>query len=101
MDGFGWPTEEGLVKIRSRAIECYPRERGMIRNAWTILEDEQNNFWFAAYRYGLLLLDQKQQYQDVEGYEELMPPDFPFYTGGIRNSNGNFTFSRNFKNSSV
>lgn len=87
-------TEEGLVKIRSRAIECYPHERGMTRNTWTIIEDDFNQYWFASFRYGIVTLDdKKKRYEGKTGYEQFLPQEAPpFYTGGIKRRNGDLLF---------
>lgn len=87
-------TEEGLVKIRSRAIECYPHERGMTRNTWTIIEDDLNQYWFASFRYGIVTLDDKKKvYERKTGYEYFLPQEAPpFYTGGIKRQNGDLLF---------
>lgn len=86
-------TEEGLVKVESEALEYYPRERGMIRYPWTILEDDRKNTWFASYHYGLRILNEDLQYESPVKYPGFKEFDsIKFYTGGIKRRNGDLLF---------
>jgi ligand-binding sensor domain-containing protein len=51
-DGQLWiGTEEGLYRIQSNGFETYKRE--ILPAIWSILEDSNQNIWFASYNYGL------------------------------------------------
>lgn len=91
-------TEEGLVKVKSEALEYYPRERGMLRYPWTILEDDQKNTWFASYHYGLRVLNENGEYESparYAGFEALN--GVQFYIGGMKRRNGDLLFPTNYR----
>lgn len=91
-------TEEGLVKVESEALEYYPRERGMLRYPWTILEDSRKNTWFASYHYGLRVLNEAMTYESAArypGFEAVK--NLHFYIGGIKRRNGDLLFPTNYR----
>lgn len=55
-DGVMWlGTEEGLVKLTGHGFETYKRE--YLPAIWSIIEDNQQNIWFASYGYGIKKLE--------------------------------------------
>ncbi len=48
-------TEEGLCQVFSGGFETYKRE--FFPMIWSIVEDKQQNIWFASYNFGLMKFD--------------------------------------------
>jgi len=50
-------TEEGLLQVFSGGFETYKRE--YLPVIWSIIEDTEQNMWFASYNFGLIKFDGK------------------------------------------
>lgn len=95
--GICWvSTLSGLVKIKTKAFEIFPTERGVYEKIYSIVEDKDNNIWLGSNRHGLQMLSAGKQLKTILGYENLLPlKQKYFYPGAIQINDGNILFPVN------
>ncbi len=86
-------TETGFYKKISSAFENFTTETGANEYVWSIVEDEQQNIWFASYGDGLSMWNGEQfkKVTDYKGVYNTMQGNY-FYTGAILATNRHIYF---------
>ena len=86
-------TETGFYKKISNAFENYTTETGSNEYVWSIVEDTQQNIWFASYGDGLCKLNKKyiERINDYKSFFNYSRTGY-FYTGAILASNSKLYF---------
>ena len=87
-------TEKGLLRNTSRAILNFIPGRGGINEmVWSVAEDKNDNLIFASYNLGLQSY-KNNTFSQIDSYHHLFNkhPDYNFYMGSLRASDGNVYF---------
>lgn len=91
-------TETGFYKKISNAFENFTTETGINEYVWSIVEDADQNIWFASYGDGLCKLNANyiERIPIATSYNKTLNINY-FYTGATLASNSNiyFPISRN------
>ncbi|MEI7897846.1 MAG: histidine kinase [bacterium] len=89
-------TEAGLYRLLSRAFVNYlPGKDAINPSIWSIVEDTAGSLYFASLTYGLQRF-KNETFSPVKGVEKFNRlANSNFYTGSIRDHNGNILFTRN------
>lgn len=91
-EGFTWlGTENGVRLIGNKAFTNYTKEDGIISNVWTVVEDNDHNFWFGGFGAGLQKFDGTQFTNQAKNYKHLYQRN-NFHFGAIKDSKGHLLF---------
>jgi len=91
--GYWLATDDGLIKIYTRALQTFSQERGVFNKVFSVVEDHENNIWFAAYGNGLQRLKNGKDLEVIKGYEELLEGKSNFfYPGALATPDKNILF---------
>ena len=83
-------SETGLYRLKSKAFLNFTKESGIKDYVWSIVEDREENIWFASFLNGLSIYDGKS----FSNYEVVHCPEKvgSFYRGSIKNQYGDLLF---------